>query len=228
MIRLEGVRWAPEGTAILDGFDLTLEAGAITAIVGPSGCGKSSLLRLVAGLRPPDAGRVTGAPANKAFVFQDAALLPWLTLRQNVALPGRFGPIGDVDDALARVGLVAHKDKLPAALSGGQRMRGSLARALVARPELVLLDEAFAALDGMTRAAVQRAFLTLQQERGWTVLLVTHELGDAVALADRVVAVDGPPLVVRADLPVPLPRPRDPAALPPLVDRLARVYAEPA
>lgn len=226
MIRLEGVRWAPDGAAVLDGFDLAIEPGRVTAIVGPSGCGKSSLLRLVAGLRPPDAGRVVGVPARKAFVFQDAALLPWLSLRANVALPGRFGPIGDVDDALARVGLARHADKLPAALSGGQRMRGSLARALVARPEIVLLDEAFAALDGITRASVQREFAALQAEHAWTVLLVTHELADAVALSDRVVAVDGPPLRVRADVPVPLPRPRDPAALPPLVATLERVYAE--
>ena len=166
MIRLDGVSWAPDGHTgphrfVLDRFDLAVEPGRITTIVGPSGCGKSSLLRLLAGLRAPDAGRVTGVPDRKAFVFQDAALLPWLSLRANVALPGRFGPIADVDDALARVGLAAHADKLPAALSGGQRMRGSLARALVARPELVLLDEAFAALDGLTRAAVQREFLTL-------------------------------------------------------------------
>lgn len=225
MIRLDGVTWAPDGHPVLDGFDLTLEEGRVTAIVGPSGCGKSSLLRLVAGLRPPDRGAVTGVPDRKAFVFQDAALLPWLTLRDNVALPGRFGPIGNVDDALARVGLSAHAHKLPAALSGGQRMRGSLARALVARPSLVLLDEAFAALDGLTRAAVQREFLALQAEHAWTVVLVTHELVDAVALSDRVVAVAGPPLVVRADLPVPLPRPRDPAALPPLVRELEAVFA---
>jgi len=226
VIRLEAVRWAPEGHAILDGFDLALEPGRITAIVGPSGCGKSSLLRLIAGLRPPDGGRVTGVPTRKAFVFQDAALLPWLTLRENVALPGRFGPIGDVDAALERVGLAGHAGKLPAALSGGQRMRGSLARALVARPELVLLDEAFAALDGLTRASVQRAFLQLQAENAWTVVIVTHELVDAVALSDRVVAVAGPPLTIRADVAVPLARPRDPALLPPVVRTLEAVFAE--
>jgi NitT/TauT family transport system ATP-binding protein len=225
VITLRGVTWAPDGHRVLDGFDLSVELGRITAIVGPSGCGKSSLLRLLAGLRPPDAGVVTGVPARKAFVFQDAALLPWLTLRDNVALPGRFGPIGNVDEALARVGLADHAHKLPAALSGGQRMRGSLARALVARPELVLLDEAFAALDGLTRASVQREFLALQAEHAWTVVMVTHELVDAVRLSDRVIAVGGPPLVVKADLAVPFPRPRDPAAIPPLVAALEAVYA---
>ena len=196
----------------------------MTAVVGPSGCGKSSLLRLLAGLRPPDAGEVRGVPARKAFVFQDAALLPWLTLRENIRLPGRFGPIGDVEDALRRVGLEGHGDKLPRALSGGQRMRGSLARALVARPELVLLDEAFAALDGVTRAAVQREFAAFQAELGWTVVMVTHELEDAVRLSDRVVAVQGPPLRVVLDLPVALPRPRGVAEIAPLVGRLEEVY----
>jgi NitT/TauT family transport system ATP-binding protein len=225
LIHLDAVSWAPDGQPILDRFSLVLERGRITAVVGPSGCGKSSLLRLLAGLRKPDAGRVTGVPPRKAFVFQDAALLPWLTLRENVALPGRFGPIGSVDDALARVGLTLHAGKLPAVLSGGQRMRGSLARALVARPELVLLDEAFAALDGVTRNAVQAEFLALQAEQGWTAVLVTHELADAVRLSDRVVAVSGPPLEIRADLPVPLARPRNPGLLPALVAQLEAVFA---
>lgn len=199
MIRLAGVRYAPGGRALLDGFDLELAPGGFTALVGPSGCGKSTLLRLVAGLRAPDAGRVDGVPARKAMVFQDPALLPWLDVRANVALPGRYGPIGDVDAALSRVGLAAHARALPATLSGGQRMRVSLARALVARPELVLLDEPFAALDGVTRRAVQAAFLELRAAERWTVLMVTHELEDAFRLADRVLALDGPPLRVLRD-----------------------------
>ncbi len=207
-MKLEAVRYAPEGAALVDGLDLEFEMGAITAIVGRSGCGKSTLLRLVAGLRPLDGGKISGVPRRKSFVFQDAALLPWLNLRANVAIPGTFGPIGDIDVALAKVGLTEHAGKLPSALSGGQRMRASLARALVAQPELVLLDEAFAALDSMTRRSVQQAFLALQASEKWTVILVTHELDDAVLLADRVVAVDGPPLRVLLDLPVPLARPR--------------------
>lgn len=224
MIVVEGLTWAPGGRVLLEGFSARFEAGRITALVGRSGCGKSTLLRLVAGLRRPDAGRVEGVPARKAMVFQDAALLPWLDARANVALPGRYGPIGDVDAALARVGLGGSGHALPRTLSGGQRMRVSLARALVANPELVLLDEAFAALDGVTRRAVQAEFLALQAELGWTVLMVTHELDDAVRLADRVVALDGPPLRVVEEVAVPAPRPRE-AADPALVARLARVWA---
>jgi ABC-type nitrate/sulfonate/bicarbonate transport system ATPase subunit len=201
LISATDLRYSPGGHVLLDGFDLELVAGSITALVGPSGCGKSTLLRVLAGLRPFE-GRVDGMPARKAFVFQDAALLPWLTLRENVALPGRFGEVGDVDGAIRRVGLAEHAEKLPRVLSGGQRMRASLARALVARPEIVFLDEAFTGLDGTTRASVQREFSALQREHGWTVLMVTHELEDAVRMCERVVAVDGPPLRVRADLAV--------------------------
>lgn len=198
-MRLAGVRYAPGGKLLLDGFDLELAIGGFTALVGRSGCGKSTLLRLVAGLRRPDAGTITGVPERKAMVFQDPALLPWLDVRANVALPGRYGPIGDVAAAIRRVGLAGHEDALPKTLSGGQRMRVSLARALVARPELVLLDEPFAALDGVTRRSVQAAFLDLRAEERWTVLLVTHELEDAARLADRVLALAGPPLRVMRD-----------------------------
>lgn len=207
MIHARGLRYAPGGAVLLDGFDLDLALGGTTAVVGPSGCGKSTLLRLLAGLRPLDGGTIEGVPARRAFVFQDPALLPWLSLRANVALPGRFGPIGDVDGALRRVGLAEHAHKLPAQLSGGQRMRASLARALVARPEIVFLDEAFAGLDAPTRASVQQEFLALRDEHRWTVVMVTHDLQDAVRLADRAIAVGGPPLRILADLPVAMPTP---------------------
>lgn len=207
-LNLTGLVYRPNGQPILDGYSLQIATGSIVAIVGRSGCGKSTLLRLIAGLRPLDGGQISGVPARRAFVFQDAALLPWRTARENVALPGEFGPISDVDAALSRVGLSEHAHKLPAALSGGQRMRVSLARALVSRPEVVFLDEAFAALDGLTRRAVQQEFLTLHAEHRWTVILVTHELEDAVWLADRVIAVDGPPLHTLLDLTIERPRPR--------------------
>lgn len=216
MIRIVEADHSPGGFPVLKQFSLSLEPGSMTALVGPSGCGKSSLLRILAGLRPLDRGRVEGVPRAKAFVFQDAALLPWRTARENVALLEKFMPIGSPEEALARVGLTDHADKLPAQLSGGQKMRVSLARVLVARPELVLLDEAFGALDGMTRRSVQRVFTALAEQNRWTVVMVTHEPEDALLLADRVLVVDGPALRVRADRRVLSPRPRaipDPAVL---------------
>lgn len=217
---------------MLDGLSAGFHRGRITALVGRSGCGKSTLLRVVAGLQALDGGRVHDVPADRAFVFQDAALLPWLTVRENVALPGRYrrpGPLGDrapgfdPDEALALVGLEGLGERLPRELSGGQKMRVSLARAVAARPALVLLDEAFAALDGLTRREVQDRFVDLQDEFGWTVLLVTHELGDACRLADRVLALDGPPLRLVDDVTLFSPRPRaapDAGALERLAERL--------
>jgi ABC-type nitrate/sulfonate/bicarbonate transport system ATPase subunit len=216
-IRIEGLSWRPEGRPVLDEFSVGFAHGRLTAIVGPSGCGKSSLLRLIAGLRPADGGRVLGRMGPQAFVFQDPALLPWLTLRENVLLPNTLS--GDAPDpaaaqsTLVELGLADHAEHLPAALSGGQRMRASLARALLARPSLVLLDEPFAALDRLTRRALQALVLERSQGEGWTTLLVTHDLGDAARLAQRVLVVDGPPLRVVADIPCPQPRPRDPEAV---------------
>lgn len=205
--------WRPGGVAVLDGLHLAFEGGRITALLGRSGCGKSSLLRVLAGVRPLDGGEVQGRPARVGFVFQEPALLPWRTVRQNVALPAELGLPGDVDAALAAVGLADHAERLPAALSGGQRMRVSLARALVGRPELLLLDEPFAALDLATRAQMHRLVLDAHAALGCTTVLVTHDVADAARLADRIVRVDGPPLRVHADLAVPAPRPRDAAVL---------------
>ncbi len=222
-VSLRGATWGPGGTPILDRFDLEVASGTITALLGPSGCGKSSLLRVIAGLRPLSAGTVERAAARVSFVFQDPSLLPWRTVRQNVALPAEFGPVGGVDAAIAAVGLAAHADKLPAALSGGQRMRASLARALVSRPDLLLLDEPFAALDHATRAEMQALVLQAHAETGCTVVLVTHDVPDAARLADRVLLVEGPPLRVRRDLAVAAPRPR---SAPELAAVFAAVEAE--
>lgn len=201
-IRVEGLRYEAGGTRIVDGLDLSIAAGCTTALVGASGCGKSTLLRLLAGLRAPQAGSIHGVPDRRAFVFQDHALLPWLTLAQNVLLPGRYraGCEADPGPILARLGLDEHAHKLPAALSGGQRMRASIARALAARPQVVFLDEAFSALDGITRLAVQRDFQRVAKAEGWTVVMVTHDLAEARMLADRVLVMRGPPARVVLDL----------------------------
>lgn len=201
-LTLDAVRYAAGASVILDDLSLVLDPGATTAFVGASGCGKSTLLRVIAGLRPLGGGAVRGVPERRAFVFQEHALLPWLSLADNVALPGRYrgGTAGDPRPILERLGLLAHADKLPHALSGGQRMRGSIARALYARPSIVFLDEAFSALDGITRAAVQADFQRVARAEGWTVLMVTHDLTEATALADRVIALAGPPARVVLDV----------------------------
>lgn len=219
-VQLEGVdfRWAPGEPLLLAGFDLTCTAGAVTAIVGASGSGKSTVLRLMAGLVEAEAGgvraRVQG-PGGLACVFQAPTLLPWRTLAENVSLPlvllGTPAPErrAAVGAALARVGLADAADKLPRALSGGMQMRASLARALVTGPSLLLLDEPFGALDAITRRRLHGAFSSAWRDA--TVVLVTHDIDEAVVLADRVVVLGGRPLRVVADLDVPLPRPRSAA-----------------
>ena len=214
--------WKPGGAPIIERFSFSVELGSKVAVVGRSGCGKSSLLRIVAGLRELESGTIVGVPVRRSFVFQDPALLPWLSLAQNVALPLSLGGRGNtghgktapkfpteiVHTMLVAVGLAGHQDKLPSALSGGQRMRASLARALVSEPEILLLDEPFAALDAHTRREMHN--LVLAHAVGRTVLLVTHDLADAARLADRVVVVDGPPLAIVVDVPVSFAYPRTP------------------
>ncbi len=213
MLTVAGACWRPDGASIIEGFDLSLEPGRVTAVLGPSGCGKSSLLRLLAGVRALDGGSITGRAARVGFVFQDPALLPWRSVRQNLALPAELGVVtekGAIEAAIEAVGLGGHADKLPSALSGGQRMRVSLARALLTRPELLFLDEPFAALDLATRREMQRLVLDAHASLGCTTVLVTHDVADAARLADRVLRVDGPPLRVVADVAVSASRPRSP------------------
>lgn len=201
----------PSGETLCTGLDLVVQPGEILALVGPSGCGKSTLLRLAAGLLAPTGGGVERPGGEQAFVFQQPTLLPWRSLRDNVALPLELHGRGDpqaVEHALSLVGLAEHADKLPAALSGGMQMRASLARALVTSPELVLLDEAFSALDGLTRRRLQLAFLAIWREQRFTVLLVTHDLDEALWMADRVAVLQGPPLRVQEVISVDLARPR--------------------
>ncbi|GDX80075.1 aliphatic sulfonates import ATP-binding protein SsuB [Deltaproteobacteria bacterium] len=220
MTELREVSWRPAGVVVLDRFSLSLEERRITAILGRSGCGKSSLLRVLAGLRALDGGEVERGATRLSFVFQDPALLPWRTVRENVSLPGEFGRVADIERALTQVGLAEQAHKLPAALSGGQRMRASLARALVSRPELLLLDEPFGALDVATRAEMTELVLRAHAELGCTIVLVTHDLADAARLADRVVVVDGPPLRVVRNVQIEAPRPRSAADVAALVQEV--------
>ncbi|MFT4243453.1 MAG: ATP-binding cassette domain-containing protein [Acidovorax sp.] len=198
---------------VLKKADLTIEPGQFVAIVGRSGCGKSTLLRLVAGLESATSGAiridgqdVAGLSGGTRIMFQDARLLPWKRVADNVALglpPERRGAAADV---LARVGLGDRLAEWPARLSGGQRQRVALARALVHEPRLLLLDEPLGALDALTRIEMHRLIEGLWRASGFTALLVTHDVQEAVALADRVILIEDGRIAL--DQAIDLPRPR--------------------
>jgi putative hydroxymethylpyrimidine transport system ATP-binding protein len=188
------------GAPLFERLDFTLHGGRCTCLLGPSGVGKSSLLRLIAGLLPPDEGAVTcsdGQPlvGRLAWMGQDANLLPWLTVKRNITLGARLrGERADpaaAETLLARVGLGGQRDQLPATLSGGQRQRAALARTLMEDRPVVLMDEPFSALDAITRARLQA--LAAQLLAGRTVLLVTHDPLEALRLGDRIQVMAGQP-----------------------------------
>ena len=198
-VALDVVCKAFDGRAVLADVDLRVDAGETVALIGRSGCGKSTLLRIVAGLLDADRGRVRTVD-HVAFGFQDARLVPWLRVWDNVTL-GMAGDCGRMTrrarreaaaGALAQVQLADAVDKLPTQLSGGQRQRVSLARALTRRPDLLLLDEPFGALDALTRLDMQDLLAGLRARLGFATVLVTHDIGEAVRLADRIlVLADG-------------------------------------
>ncbi|MET7686763.1 ABC transporter ATP-binding protein [Streptomyces sp. NPDC005483] len=174
---------------VLDHLDLTIADEELVVLLGPSGCGKSTLLRLLAGLDRPDGGRVE-VPARRAIVFQADRLLPWQRVLRNVTL-GLHGADAEqrARDVLAEVGLAGREKAWPKELSGGEAQRVSLARALVSEPELVLLDEPFAALDAITRLRMHDLVRALRTRHQAAMLLVTHDVDEAIALADRIVVM---------------------------------------
>lgn len=195
---------------VLKGIDLHIPAGQFVAVVGRSGCGKSTLLRLLAGLDHPSRGAGLGpleaVRDDIRLMFQDARLLPWKRVIDNVGLGLSGNWRQQAEEALAAVGLGERAHDWPAALSGGQKQRVALARALIHRPHLLLLDEPLGALDALTRIEMQQLIERLWQRHGFTVLLVTHDVSEAVAVADRVILIeDGR---IGLDLPIDLPRPR--------------------
>jgi NitT/TauT family transport system ATP-binding protein len=203
-----GKRW-PNGEMALEDIDLTVASGEFVSIVGPSGCGKSTLLRIIAGLETPSSGDVSVEAQTTEFVFQDPTLLPWLTVLENVSLPLELAGKRNEDVArssLAEVGLSADTDKLPRELSGGMKMRTSVARALVTRPDLFLFDEPFSAVDELRREDLNRMLLALHEQRRFACVLVTHSVNEAVLLGDRVVVMSAQPGRIAADLPITIPR----------------------
>ncbi len=209
-------------TTILDGIDLTVAKKEFVSIIGPSGCGKSTLLKLVAGLNPVTKGSIAidgMTPANAreivSFIFQDATLLPWRTVRENVVLGLELEGMAKarrnekVDAVLQMVGLAHVSDKFPRELSGGMKMRVSIARALATRPKVLLLDEPFAALDEMTRDRINEDLLKLREEQGWTALFVTHSVAEAVFLSTRIIVLAPHPGRIAHDIAVELPFPRN-------------------
>ena len=212
LVRLDRVSKSfSNGTLALDGLDLVVRPGEFISLLGPSGCGKSTALRLVAGLTAPSAGSVSWAGGGQAatnlgFVFQEPTLMPWRTVEANVRLPLQVGGMarGDaaplVADALAQVGLAGFERSYPRQLSGGMKMRVSIARALVTRPTLLLLDEPFAALDEITRAKLNDDLLGLWAAEGLTILFVTHSVYESVYLSSRIVVMAARPGRVVADI----------------------------
>jgi NitT/TauT family transport system ATP-binding protein len=223
------------GEPVLEGVNLTVEEGRFVSLVGPSGSGKSSLLRAVIGLQQPLSGTVETnlARSELGLLFQDDALLPWKTARDNVALGLTFNgterkkALAEAEAWLERLGLAGFGDRFPRHLSGGQRKRVALAQVLAMKPRLILMDEPFASLDAIVRARVVKDVVALVERERISVLLVTHDLEEALSLSDEVYLLSqGPRAHIIEQYNVPIPRPRDPVqsrmhpAFAPLYERL--------
>ncbi len=202
---------------VLHDLRLAVRAGEIVSLLGASGCGKSTLLSIAAGLDRActarvrlDGREVHGPEAGIGFVFQEPRLFPWLTVADNISFGAgmRNAPAQAIDSLLEEVGLPGYAQALPKQLSGGQAQRVAIARGLYTRPRVLLLDEPFSAVDAITRMKLQDLLARVAAERGLSVLLVTHDVDEAVQLSDRVVVLDSQPGPARAVLPVGLPRPR--------------------
>ncbi len=226
MLQLEGVAKrfvAARGVvSALENIDLEVAEGEFVTLVGPSGCGKSTLLNLVAGLIPPSEGvlrfrgeRIVGVNRHIGYVTQQDNLFPWRTLRDNVAFPLELHGVPATDrraraeEWLGRVGLTGFENAYPHELSGGMRQRGNIIRTLIYEPDVILMDEPFGPLDAQTRIVLQDELLKIWESTRKTILFVTHDLTEAIALADRVVLMGARPgRIVRVDR-VGIPRPRD-------------------
>jgi NitT/TauT family transport system ATP-binding protein len=224
-VALRGVtRTFERGVMALGPLDLEIRTGEFVALLGPSGCGKSTALRLIAGLGAPSTGEVKVSRQHQGqarhaigFVFQEPTLMPWTSVRENVRLPLKLARVGKADadarvaEALARVGLAEFADAFPRELSGGMKMRVSLARALVTDPDILLMDEPFAALDEITRFRLNDDLLSLWRNLRKTVIFVTHSVFESVYLSQRVVVMTARPGRIGADIRIDVDEPRGPA-----------------
>jgi NitT/TauT family transport system ATP-binding protein len=229
LVRLDGVgKTFKNGTTALTGVDLDVRRGEFLSLLGPSGCGKSTILRLLSSLMSPTAGEIRWREPNHelGFVFQEPTLMPWSNVFDNVWLPLRLAGASRaasrdrIEEVLAKVGLSGFAKSYPRELSGGMKMRVSIARALVTRPAVLLMDEPFAALDEITRTKLNDDLVALKVELGATVVFVTHSVYESVYLSDRIVIMAPRPgrIVAEVDVPSPLPREED--------FRLGPVYAD--
>ena len=222
VVTLSGVgKTFANGVAALDRLDLDVRPGEFVSLLGPSGCGKSTALRIIAGLSEPSSGKIewqaeaaNEGPRRLGFVFQEPTLMPWATVAANVRLPLKLAGAAAtaqprVDAALARVGLADFAQSYPRELSGGMKMRASIARALVTEPSLLLMDEPFAALDEITRFRLNNDLLALWQSLRKTVVFVTHSVFESVYLSQRVIVMTPRPGRVFTELSIDAPYPRD-------------------
>jgi NitT/TauT family transport system ATP-binding protein len=206
----------PDGTEAVRDVSFTLGAGEFLSVVGPSGCGKSTLLRMAAGLGPATSGGVSRAVENVGYVFQDATLLPWRSVRKNVELLAELEGASKEErtrlatEAIRLVGLDDFEDHHPMALSGGMRMRTSVARALTMKPPLFLLDEPFGALDEITRGSLNEELMRLHVSERFAAIFITHSIAEAVYLSSRVLVMSPRPGRIVADVEVPFSYPRSP------------------
>ena len=208
----------------LDDLDIDIRPGEFVALLGPSGCGKSTLLNLVAGILKPTAGKITvdgkpvkGPNPDCGIVFQNHSLFPWMSVLDNVAfgpkMLGRGDPIGTARTFLALVGLEKQVSAWPSSLSGGMQQRVGIARALATYPPVLLMDEPFGALDAQTRSIMQEELLKIWSQFKTTVIFVTHDIEEAIFLADRVIAMKTLPGGIKREVAIDLPRPRDPSMI---------------
>ncbi len=217
LLELHSIRKGFAGVRVLDDVSLKLAPGEIVSLLGPSGCGKSTLLRIAAGLDEDFSGGVAHNPllgfgkgSGIGVVFQEPRLLPWLNVAQNIGFADeRRADAEWVEQLLRDVGLAGQGNKLPKQLSGGMAQRVAIARGLYQRPQVLLLDEPFSAVDAFTRMKLQDLVAGLAQQYGIALLLVTHDLDEAFYLSDRVLILGGNPSRIQRELAVPLPRPRD-------------------